>query len=140
MTTLQIYDPFSATAVDSLLRSFFRPAPADRDAPRSIRMDVSENETGYLVHAEMPGVGKEDIQVAIEGNQVTIAAEVKRAAEPAEGTRVLRSERHFGRHFRSFTLPVELDEATSSARFDKGVLELTLAKKPAATARKLTIQ
>ena len=140
MTTLQIYDPFNATAVDSLLRSFFRPAPAASKAPRSIRMDVSENDTSYVVHAEMPGVGKEDIQVAIEGNQVTITAEAKRAAEPAEGTRVLRSERHFGRCFRSFTLPVEIDEATSAARFDNGVLELTLAKKPTATARKLTIQ
>ena len=140
MTRLQIYDPFADTAVDSLLRSFFRPLPAERDAPRSVRIDVSENDNAYIVHADMPGVAKEDIQVAIEGSQVSITAEVKRATEPAEGTRVLRSERYFGRYFRSFTLPLELDEAASSAKFDKGVLELTLAKKPVASARKLTIQ
>lgn len=140
MTRLQIYDPFADTAVDSLLRSFFRPVAAERDAPRGIRIDVSESDTAYVVHADMPGVGKEDIQVAIEGSQVTITAEVKRTSEPAEGARVLRTERHFGRFYRSFTLPVELDETTSSAKFDKGVLELTLAKKPASTARKLTIQ
>ncbi len=140
MTRLQIYDPFADTAVDSLLRSFFRPVAAERDTPRSIRIDVSENDAAYVVHADMPGVGKEDIQVAIEGNQVTITAEVKRTSEPAQDARVLRTERQFGRFYRSFTLPVELDETTSSAKFDKGVLELTLAKKPATTARKLTVQ
>ncbi|HSQ82762.1 MAG TPA: Hsp20/alpha crystallin family protein [Casimicrobiaceae bacterium] len=140
MTRVQIYDPFADSAVDTLLRSFFRPVPAERDAPRSIRIDVSENDTAYIVHADMPGVSKEDIQVAIEGNQVSITAEVKAAAEPAEGARVLRSERQSGRYFRSFTLPLELDETTSSAKFDRGVLELTLCKKPVATARKLTIQ
>ena len=140
MTRLQIYDPFADATVDSLLRSFFRPVSTERDAPRGIRIDVLENDTAYVVHADMPGVTKEDIQVAIEGNQVTITAEVKRASEPAEGSRVLRAERHFGRFYRSFTLPLELDETTSSAKFDKGVLELTLVKKPATTARKLTIQ
>lgn len=140
MTRLQIYDPFADTAVDSLLRSFFRPVATERDTPRSIRIDVRENDAAYVVHADMPGVGKEDIQVAIEGNQVTITAEVKRTSEPAQDARVLRTERQFGRFYRSFTLPVELDETTSSAKFDKGVLELTLAKKPASTAHKLTIQ
>ena len=140
MTRLQIYDPFADTAVDRLFRSFFQPIASERDAARGIRIDVTENDTAYIVYADMPGVGKEDIQVAIEGNQVTITAEVKRTSEAAEGTRVLRTERHFGRFYRSFTLPVEVDETTSSAKFDKGVLELTLAKKPASTARKLTIQ
>ncbi len=140
MTTLQIYDPFADTAVDGLLRSLLRPVAADRDTPRSIRIDVTESDNAYLIHADIPGVAKEDVQVAIEGDQVTISADVKRASEPVEGSRVLRSERYAGRYYRSFVLPVELDEAASSAKFDQGVLELTLAKKAVAAARRLTIQ
>ncbi len=83
---------------------------------------------------------KDEIQVTIEGNQVTIAAEVKRARETKEGERVLRSERYVGAVQRSFTLPAELDEAASEAKYADGVLELKLAKKQPEAARKLTIQ
>jgi len=93
-----------------------------------------------VVFAEIPGVRKDEIHVAIEGNQVTIAAEVKPLVEASEGTRVLRTERYTGNVYRSFTLPVELDESTSEARYDNGVLELRLVKKPAVAGRKLQIQ
>ncbi len=76
----------------------------------------------------------------IEGNQVTIGAEVKRETERKDGERVLHAERYVGSAFRSFTLPAELDEAASGAKYENGVLELTLAKKPALAGRKLTIQ
>ena len=81
-----------------------------------------------------------DIHVAIEGNQVTIAAEVTRANEQKDGERVLRTERYYGGVYRSFTLPAELDETASEAKYDNGILELKLAKKPAVAGRKLTIQ
>jgi HSP20 family protein len=71
---------------------------------------------------------------------VTIAAEVKPLVEAAEGTRVLRTERYSGNVYRSFTLPVELDETASEAKYDNGVLELRLVKKPAVAGRKLAIQ
>jgi HSP20 family protein len=140
MASLQIYDPFTDTAVDTLFRQLFRPERTDRSAPQSIRLDVAENDKGYVVYAEIPGVRKDEIHVAIEGNQVTIAAEVKPLAEPAEGTRVLRTERFYGNVYRSFTLPVELDETGSEAKYDNGVLELRLVKKPAVAGRKLTVQ
>ena len=91
MASLQIYDPFADTAVETLFRHFFRPDRTDRAAPQSIRVDVAENDKGYVVYAEIPGVKKDEIHVAIEGNQVTIAAEVKPLVAAAEGTRVLRS-------------------------------------------------
>ena len=65
---------------------------------------------------------------------------MKRNGEAKEGERVLRTERYYGAVYRSFTLPAELDEANSEARYDNGVLELRLAKKPAVAGRKLTIQ
>ena len=141
MASLQIYDPFAEAGFDDLFRGFFRPVRAnERSAPAAVKVDVAETEKGYIVHAEIPGVSKDEIQVAVEGNQVTIAAEVKRTHEPKEGERVLRTERYYGAVYRSFTLPTELDEASSEARYDNGVLELKLAKKPAVAGRKLTVQ
>ena len=92
------------------------------------------------MQAELPGVKKDEIHVAVEGNQVTIAAEVKRPEVAGKDARVLRSERYYGSVYRSFTLPVELDETASQAKFENGILELELVKKPATTGRKLTIQ
>jgi HSP20 family protein len=140
MASLQIYDPFADSAVESLFRSLLRPERSDRATPQGIRIDVAETDKGYVVQAELPGVRKDEIHVAIEGSQVTIAAEVKRSVEPADSTRVLRTERFYGNLYRSFTLPVELDESASEAKYDNGVLELTLVKKPAVAGRKLTIQ
>ena len=141
MASLQIYDPFAEAGIDDLFRGFFRPVRStDRTTPAAVKVDVTETEKGYVVHAEIPGVSKDEIQVAVEGNQVTIAAEVKRNREPKEGERVLRTERYYGAVYRSFTLPSELDEANSEAKYDNGVLELKLAKKPAVAGRKLTIQ
>jgi HSP20 family protein len=105
-----------------------------------IKMDVTETENGYLVHAEMPGVKKENIDVAIEGNQVTVTAEVKQEWEKKEGERMLRNERYFGNVYRSFTLPVELDESTCEAAYDNGVLELKLVRKNAAPGKRLAIR
>jgi len=142
MTTLQMYDPFAETGFDDLFRGFFRPVRGGGgDGTRAaIRVDVTESDNGYTVHAEVPGVKKDEIHVGIEGNQVTIAAEVKREFDAKEGERVLRTERYFGSVYRSFTLPAEIDEASSTAKYDNGVLELKLAKKPAAAGRKLTVQ
>jgi HSP20 family protein len=141
MTNLQMYDPFADTGFDDLFRGFFRPVRGGGDGGRAaIRVDVTESDNGYTVHAEVPGVKKDEIHVAIEGNQVTIAAEVKREFDAKEGERVLRTERYFGSVYRSFTLPAEIDEASSTAKYDNGVLELKLAKKPAAAGRKLAVQ
>lgn len=139
MASLQIYDPFADAAVETLLRSFLRPQRSDQAAPRSIVLDVSETENGYRVQSELPGVAKDDIHVAIEGNQVTIAAEVKRSGVD-ENARVLRNERYYGNVYRTFALPVELDEGGSEAKYENGLLTLTLVKKPAVAGRKLTVQ
>ncbi len=139
MHHLTAYAPLEDHGFDELFRGFFRPVRVDK-APAAIKMDVVELDNAYVVKAEIPGVAKNDIQVAIEGNQVTIGAEVKRELEAKEGHRVLRSERYSGSVYRGFTLPVEIDEAASNAKYENGVLELTLAKKAAVAGRKLTVQ
>lgn len=70
---------------------------------------------------------------------MSISAEVKRESEQKEGDRVLRSERYFGSLARSFSLANDIDDARSVARFENGVLSLTLPKKSAVGARKLQI-
>ena len=145
MQNLQLYDPFAGTGLDELFSGYFKPIRVAKDTAVSIKVDVAEKDGAYVVHAEIPGVKKDDIQVTIEGNQVTIAAEVKKGweqkdAEPKNGERLLRSERYYGAVYRSFVLPVELDEAASEAKYENGVLELKLAKKPTLAGRKLTIQ
>jgi HSP20 family protein len=135
------YDPRTETGLDELFRGFFKPVRVEGPpTPIVIKMDATETENGYLIHAEMPGVKKEDIDVAIEGNQVTITAEVKQTGEKKEGDRMLRNERYFGNIYRSFTLPAELNESACEAKYDNGVLELKLVKEAAVAWKRLAIQ
>ena len=140
MANLMRFDPFDDRFED-LFRGFFRPASVTGNGGNmQIKVDVTEDEKAYTVQAEIPGVDKNDINVAIDSNQVTITAEVKREAETKEGTRVLRTERYYGKTYRSFTLAQEVDDAAAEARYANGVLTLVLPKKAAQSARKLTIQ
>ncbi|MBC2730035.1 MULTISPECIES: Hsp20 family protein [unclassified Thiobacillus] len=139
MSNMTRYDPFETDSLDNLFRGFFRPVKLDRDMPQ-IRMDVKEDETGYAVHADIPGVNKEDIHITIDGNTVSISAETKKLTEQKDGEKVLRRERYVGRVGRSFALEHEVDEASASARYQDGVLELVLPKKAAAAAKRLAVQ
>jgi HSP20 family protein len=144
MARIQLYEPFPETAFDDILRTFFRAGRNERGgaqgAHQSFRIDVAEDDKSYTVHAEVPGVTKDDIQVTIDGHQITIAAEVKRETERKDGGRTLHVERYSGSLFRSFTLPTEVDEASSAAKYENGVLELKLAKKLPQAGRKLSIE
>jgi len=139
MHNLTVYHPFAHNGFDELIRGFFRPVRVEKSAA-PIKVDVVETDSAYVVKAELPGVNKDEIQVSIEGDLVTIGAEVKRESETKDGERVLRAERYSGSVYRAFTLPVDIDEAASTAKYENGVLELTLTKKPATAGRKLTIQ
>ena len=137
---LSSYEPLVGR-LDGLLNDLFRPAVAfeARSEALPIRIDVRESAEAYTVHAELPGVKKEDIAIEIEGNEVTLSAETRREAEPREGDKWLRTERFFGKSARRFALPVELDESRAAAKFTDGVLELTLPKKASAVARRIEI-
>jgi HSP20 family protein len=142
MANVTRFDPFN-DLVDDLFKGFFvRPVSYAGGAEVGSRMkvDVAEKNGAYTVTAELPGVKKEDIQVSIDGAQVTLAAEVKREKEAASDERVLHTERTYGKVSRSFTLPQELDEAKAEAKFRDGVLELVLPKKAAAARKQISIQ
>jgi HSP20 family protein len=128
--------------LDDLFRGFFvRPVDfgLSAEAP-AIKVDVKEGAESYTVHAELPGMKKEDIHVHIDGAVVSISAERKQEKEVKEGERVLRTERYFGKVSRSFQLGQEIDDGKAAAKFTDGVLELTLPKKAAPQATRLRIE
>lgn len=141
MANITRHDPFSE--MDDFFKGFFlRPVRmelADTPTLGQIKVDVSEDENTYRVHAEVPGAKKEDIKVSIDGDVVSISAEVKRNAEQKEGERIVRSERYYGTVSRAFSLGTDIDESKCQAKYQDGVLELVLAKKAGGRARQITV-
>jgi len=141
MVNVTRFTPFD-DSVDELLRGFFVRPMAFEGAPQSaqaIRVDVRESEKDYVIHAEIPGVKKEDIHVTIDAEQVAISAETRNERVVKDGERVLSAERHYGKVYRAFTLGQPVDDEKASAKYADGVLELTLPKKQAVTAKRLSI-
>lgn len=147
MAKLTRFEPFNDIAgfepfreMEDLLRDF-RMVPAFRgfEAEPRIRVDVTETEQAYTLKAEIPGVKKEDIKVAVEGNMVTISAEIRQEKDENTGS-MLRGERFYGQQSRSFTLPQEVDDANAQARYTDGILELTLPKRPGTARKQLSVQ
>lgn len=129
---------------DDMFREF-SPAyfvkPLHGDAlPSQIKIDVNENEECYTVQAEIPGVNKEDIHVAIDANQVTISAEVKQYDSQNRDDKVLRSERYYGAVSRSFQLANDIDQANAKAKYADGILVLNLPKKNGAGSQRLRVE
>jgi HSP20 family protein len=102
-------------------------------------MDVVDKGDSYEVKVDMPGVKKEDINVTVEGARVAISAETKTEKEEKEGDKVLHTERFAASYARTFELPVEVTEAGAEARYEDGVLTLTLAKRMPQSSKRLEI-
>jgi HSP20 family protein len=142
MVNITRYDPFGEV-FDDLMKGFLvRPVAAAEagETVRRMKIDVAEKDGEYKVLAEIPGVKKDEIQVDIEGDVVSISAETRAEKDVKEGERVIHSERYFGKISRSFRLGQEVDQAKASAKYSDGVLELVLPKKTAASAKRVTIQ
>ena len=125
-----------------MFRRIMRPLPTAYEAPAEIRVDVSENDKAYEVRAEVPGAKKSDIHITIDGNYVSITTEVKRETEEKSGsaTRALVRELYYGSASRGFSLAQPVDSKASIAKFEDGVLKLTLPKLAEAASRTLNIQ
>jgi HSP20 family protein len=139
LSSIARIDPFSN--VDEWFKGFgIRPISMETETPSLIKIDLTENDTTYTVRAEIPGMKKEDVKVQVDGNRVSISAETKQEKEEKEGERVICRERYQGSSYRSFTLGSDVDESKSQAKFENGVLELTLPKKNGKTAKQLDIK
>ena len=146
MANLTRFNPFAELTRFDPFREFdemFRmPRGMLRGMPEEpqIRMDVTEDDRGYVVKAEIPGVRKEDIKVSIDGNRVSIQAEARKEKEEKKGETVIRSERYYGSQYRGFTLAQEIDQASAEASYENGILSLALPKKAPRSATEISIK
>ncbi len=111
----------------------------DADIARTPALDISEDDKAYGVTVDMPGVAKEAVKVRIEGRRVHIETATAEAAAPTDGSRLLYRERRAASYARSFSLPVEIDQTQSQARFENGVLTLNLVKRVAENGGQLNV-
>jgi HSP20 family protein len=143
MNSLTRFNPFSELRDpfgDDFFKGFaMRPVYRMLEGEPQMRLDLTEDDKNFFVKAEIPGVSKDDIKVSVDGNQVCLSAEVKKEKEEKEGAKVIRSERYYGSVSRSFTLDENVDQAAAQAKYEDGVLQLTLPKKPSGQARVLKI-
>lgn len=144
---LQRFNPLSDIARFSPFRNldeFFEDFPMmpswGMEAAPRMKMDVEETDQAFNIKAEIPGVKKEDIKIAIEGDRVSIRAEVKKEMEEKKEGNMVRSERYYGQQYRSFTLPQAVDDSKAEAKYQDGILTLTLPKKAGGAAKQLTVQ
>ncbi len=142
MANLTLFDPFQ-DKFDDLLKGFFlKPVGLETASPIQMQMkiDVTENDNTYTVHADIPGVKKEDIKVSVEGNQISISAEAKREKDVKKNDKLVHSERYYGSVSRSFSLAHDVDEKGAVAKYNDGVLELTLPKTVTCRTKQIAVQ
>ena len=138
MSALTRIDPIDQWFPD-VFRRLARPLQMPNDMPGEIRLDVTENDKDYQVRAEIAGARKDDIRVAVDGNYVSISAEVRKEKEEKSGGRVLLKETSYGSVARGFSLAHEIDAAAVAAKLEDGVLKLTLPKRSGSSSRAIRI-
>lgn len=140
MSNITRYSPFEDLFRDFGKGFFIRPFPVPAEVDLTMKVDVKEAEKEFTVLADIPGVKKEDIAVEVEGDTVSVRAEVRQEKEEKKGEKVVHSERSYGMVSRTFSLPVEVDDKAVKAEYKDGVLKLTLPKKTnGAGARRIAV-
>jgi HSP20 family protein len=104
-------------------------------------VDVQEHENGFAVTAELPGLKAEDVDLKIENGVLSLVGEKKEEKEEGtEGSTRHVIERRYGRFERNFTLPRDVDAEKVTAKFDDGVLTVTVPKAASAKPKKIAIR
>lgn len=106
--------------------------------PESIPIDLVEHDDVFEIRAALPGVKPEDVEVTVQGDRVTIRAEV-RGGEEQRGENWLMREHRYGQLQRSITLPTAVSSDNTEAHMDNGVLSLRLPKLQGGTARRIAV-
>ena len=139
MSNLTRYNPFDELFNEFSKGFFVRPFATPEGVEPKMKLDVKEDEKAYTIRADIPGAKKEDIQVDVDANGVTLRAELRREKEEKKDEKVIYSERSYGMVSRSFSLPAEVDATGAKAEYKDGVLNLVLPKKGNGQARRLQI-
>jgi HSP20 family protein len=140
----RVADPFDGAQreFEHMLGRYFNSAPADgggRLAPYGV--DVREDGDHLYVEAELPGFKKEEVNVTLENQTLTIAAERKSDKQQGNGGKGdwLLRERSYSRFLRSFTLPPTVDEQSVNAKLNDGILTITLTKREETKPRRISV-
>ena len=138
--SLSRLSPFGREMGGKFKGFFLTPKPFDSVSEAQIQIDISEDEKTFKIRAEMPGFDKDDINISVNGDRVSISAELKKERNEKRGDKVIHRECYYGRQYRSFTLPQAADETNTKARYEDGVLNLELTKKEVADNKKIIIE
>jgi HSP20 family protein len=126
-------------AMDRLFQeSFVRPV-GGLIGRGSVPLDIAETGDHYDVRATLPGVKPEDVQIAVQGDTLTIRGEIKGEEEQKTDKNWITRERHTGTFYRAVTLPTPVNADAAQARFEQGILYLTLPKAEEAKPKQIRI-
>ena len=141
MTVMRFPTLFNDKDFDELFDSFFRPVRRDdtASAERMPAMDITEKGNHYLIHAEMPGLNKEDIAIEVHDGVLSLRGEHQEESEEKQEGKVIRRERRVGRYVRSLTVGDTINEDAIEASYKDGVLTVKLPKKVAPEPKKIQV-
>jgi HSP20 family protein len=139
MANITRYDPFEDLFKDFGKGFWVKPFAMPAETELTMKIDVTEDDKGFTLKADIPGVKKEDIQVDVDEDRISLRAEAKREEEEKKGEKVVYSERSYGMVSRSFSLPAAVDAKGAKAEYKDGVLSLVLPKKSNGSAKRITI-
>lgn len=105
----------------------------------SPRVDIAEDEKNVYLHAELPGIDRENVKISVSEDRVLTLKGEKNREEKTEGKNYFRVERNYGSFTRAFALPENINVDNVEAKFDKGVLDLTLPKAVPAKPKEVSI-
>lgn len=113
-----------------------------RETAFSPRVDVRENDNGYEITAELPGVNKDDVNVTLNNGILSIQAESRQKDQEERNGRIVRQERRYGKFVRSFDLGNQVQDGDIKANFNDGILKLNVPRAPAENeqAKRIEIQ
>ena len=139
MANITRYNPLEDFFKDFGNGFWLKPLPFPAESELKMKIDVKEDDKSFTVKADIPGVKKEDIQVDIDDDRVSLRAEVKHEKEEKKGEKVVCSERSYGMVSRSFSLPDGVDVKGAKAEYKDGVLSLTLPKKGNGSGKRIAV-
>lgn len=139
MANIASYNPFEELFNEFGKGFWVKPFAFPGETEVKMKIDVDENDKAFTVKADIPGVKKEDIQIDVDDDKVSLRAEVKQEKEEKKGGKVVYSERSYGMVSRSFTLPAHVDATGAKAEYKDGVLNLTLPKKSNGSATRVAV-
>ncbi len=125
--------------MDRLFKSFFSQAPEEREGFWAPIVDIEEDNENIMVHAELPGMKKDDIRVSVHGNTLSISGERKHEAETKDKT-LHRIERSYGKFVRTISLPTDVKADRIKATYKDGVLTVSLPKPESAKPKQIDVE